>query len=172
MAEDKNQKETLTPNLAGYPQNFLLRWSAPSFTNPKKTRNWYIVTGAVTLALVAFSIVVGSYLGAILFVLMGIVIFLYASREPSQVFAGVTPEGIFFGNRLYFFSDLDSFWLFYDPPDLKEISLKSNKMIMPVIKVQLGDQDPVAVRTLLLKFLKEKEQEESMIDLIARRLKF
>ena len=84
----------------------------------------------------------------------------------------VTSHGIRVGSRLYPFEDLRSFWIFYDPPLFKEISLRSKKTFMPVIRAPLGELDPIRLRHILLRFLREEEEETSVVDIIAKRLGF
>ena len=102
----------------------------------------------------------------------GFVILLYGAKKPRLVSFSITPRGIAIGKRLYPYNDLKSFWLHYDPPRKRELSLRSKKTLMPSIVLPLGQTDPNEVRTILTKFLKEEEQEESMIDTISDHLKF
>ena len=43
---------------------------------------------------------------------------------------------------------------------------------MPYIKISLGEQNPVKVRQTLLKYLPERKHKESLIDNLARGLRF
>jgi len=43
---------------------------------------------------------------------------------------------------------------------------------MPYIKVPIGDENPVEIRKILIKYLPEKKHKESAIDNLAKNLKF
>ncbi|MBI2053042.1 MAG: hypothetical protein HYT34_02235, partial [Candidatus Ryanbacteria bacterium] len=67
---------------------------------------------------------------------------------------------------------LKSFWVFYTPGGVKELSLKLEKALAPYLRIPLGDANPNEVRTFLLNYLPEKKQEDSLIDALMRYLQF
>lgn len=152
--------------------NTLLAWKAPEFVFYKKTQTWYIVVGLIGLVLLIFAIFSQNYIMAITFILIFAVIFLFANKRPRELTFGITTKGIRIQNRIYKFDHLESFWIFYDLPHLKLLSLKSKKPLMPHIHVPLGSSNPVEIRKILLDYLEEKEQSESFPDIIARIIKF
>jgi hypothetical protein len=108
-----------------------------------------------------------------IFLLLAIfLIIIYALKEPRLLNLSITPLGIKIDKSLYKFSDISSFWIFYDPPEVKEISFKQKKAFFPYLFVPLGNTDPNQVRKILLKFLPEKKQKESIADNIGRILRF
>lgn len=150
----------------------LLTWEAPEFIPD--------AAGALALLLFGGLLLLGG-IGAALFknfvfaILLGIaggLLIAQAFRMPRTVRLAITSRGIRIQNRLYEFESLASFWIFYDPPLTTELALLSKKTFMPVIRVPLGGTDPVPLREILLRFLAEKRQEESAIDIIAKRLGF
>ena len=68
--------------------------------------------------------------------------------------------------------DLRSFWIFYNPPEEKEISFRSKKTFFPYIRIPLADQNPNEIRKYLLKFMSEKRHRESIIDTWMKRVGF
>ncbi|MDP3784660.1 MAG: hypothetical protein Q8R12_01115, partial [bacterium] len=73
---------------------------------------------------------------------------------------------------LYPYDDLKSFWLNYDPPHVKELYVISKKVLLPQLSIPLGQTDPNQIREHLLKFLEEREIQESLADAIARFFRF
>jgi len=135
---------------------------------------------SVTLLLLGVLVILGSIaafffwnalFGIALFLAGGIVI-AYAYQPPRLMRCAITPRGVEVGRRLYLFEDLRSFWIFYDPPRLKELVLESRKTIMSRIAAPLGDLDPLRLREVLLRFLPEQRQEESLIDILGKHLGF
>ena len=96
----------------------------------------------------------------------------FALKKPREINLAITAKGIKIDKTLYEFDNLKSFWIFYEPPQIKELSLRSKKTVMPYIKISLGEQNPVEVRQTLLKYLPERRHKESLVDNLARSLRF
>ncbi len=73
---------------------------------------------------------------------------------------------------MYPWTELKSFWIFYRPPVQEEISFLSGRTMMPYIKIPLGDAGPEKLRNIVIKYIPEAEQKESLIDSIAHFAKF
>lgn len=149
-----------------------IKWSAPEFNYYSKEKTWFIITGLIAGALFIWALVTRNILFALLIVLSYFSIIAYGLKKPKQVRLAISFRGIKIDKSLYEFDNLKSFWIFYNPPEVKEISLRSRKMIMPYVKIPLGEQNPVKVRRALIKYLPEKKQEESLIDTLARNFRF
>ena len=147
-------------------------WQAKEFEKKEKSKAWFIGLGVVFLALTIFALWQGSYTTIILFILMGIVVYIYSLKEPQSLNYSITPQGVKIEDKLYEFDEIDSFWVFYDPPEVKYISLKTESHLGQNVHIPLGDEDPNEIRDLLDRFLPEEKQEESLADVIARNLRF
>ena len=108
----------------------------------------------------------------IFIIISSFTILLYAIRKPRDIKVTLSGRGIEVDNNLYTYDSIDSFWIFYEPPEIKELSLKSKKTFSIYQKIPIGDADPNKIRNFLLKLLKEEHQEESLTDTIMRFLKF
>jgi len=97
---------------------------------------------------------------------------LYAVRPPRTLKFHLTERGVLIEKTLYPWQSLKSFWVFYNPPLHKDLSLESKKAFMPYIKIPLGKTEPVKVREIVIKFLPEIEQEESLIDNLSHLARF
>lgn len=150
----------------------VISWSAREFIKPDRSPNWYIYAGISAIILILFAILIGGAIPAIVFMLIALVVYLLADKEPNKQEVKLTPKGIFVDNELYPYNELKSFWIFYDPPQKKELSLISTKIFMPAIKVQIEEENPVQIRRYLLRYLPEEEQEESIMEALSERLKF
>ena len=153
------------------PKNHL-KWTAPEFIQYHKNKSWFVVSGLIAGGLFLWAVMTKNILFALLIGLSYFSIITYALKKPSQINLGIIPQGIKINKTLYEFDNLKSFWIFYKPPEVKEISLRSKKTIMPYVKIPLGEQNPVKVRQTLLKYLPERKHKESMIDNLARSLRF
>ena len=149
-----------------------LKWTAPEFTQYSKSKSWFIVAGLIAGGLFLWALLTKNLLLALLIGLSYFSITVFALKKPRQINLAIIAKGIKIDKTLYEFDNLKSFWIFYEPPQVKELSLRSKKTIMPYIKIPLGEQNPVEVRRLLLKYLPERKHKESLIDNLARSLRF
>ena len=147
-----------------------ISWEAPSFYyNPQK-RYLSLVTMALMAGAVALLIFKYDTLTSIFLILASLVLLLYGKQKPTISKITVNQSGILIGDIMYYYKDLKSFWIEYNPGGPKELSLESAKWYMPYVKVMLNEQNPVEVRSLVINFVPEKEHENSLVDYIGRRL--
>ncbi len=109
-------------------------------------------------------------LTAIFMVLASLVLILYSTRRPEISRIHIDQGGVAIGNAMYYYKDLRSFWIHYNPGELKELSLEAKKWYMPYVTVSIENKNPLLIRSLLINFLPEKEHEHSLIDIIAKRM--
>ena len=150
----------------------ILSWMAPEYEYYEKSTDWYWWVGLFAVVLLVFAIWQKSFLFSVLVLLGWFTIVLYAVRPLHMVTFAITERGIVIENKLYFWQDLKSFWIFYNPPLRKDLTITSRRSAMPPMSLHLGDQDPTKVRAIMLKFIPEIEQEESLIDSLARLARF
>jgi len=149
-----------------------LEWIAPEFIKYKREKNWFILPGLVALALTVIAIILKNFLFTVGIIIAAFIVYLYAVKEPRKIKFSISGKGIQIDNQIFPFENLKSFWIFYNPPEIKELSIRSKKMLTPYIKIPLGDQNPAEVRKILLRFIPERKHQESAVDTWARRLRF
>lgn len=155
---------------AGPAGQVLIEWSAQEFN--------YDAASVTALLLIGAALGVGSliaaffknFLFAAFLLIAGGLVTAYAFRPPRERHFALTSRGLAIGERLYEFDDLESFWIFYDPPLMKDLALRSKKALMPIIRMPIGDTDPLRLREILLRFLREEEQEMGLTDIISKHL--
>jgi len=147
-------------------------WEAPEFEKTKKNKSWFIIPAVIAIILGIVALATDNILFLILVLLGFFIFYVYANKEPRIIKFKISERGIEFDNQMHDFESLGSFWIFYDPPMEKEISLRSKKTFFPYIRIPLGNQSPVEIRKYLLKFIPEKRHRESVIDIWMRRIGF
>lgn len=147
-------------------------WRAPEYTYHEKTPDWYWGFGSVAAALLFIAYLTESVLFGFIIVIGGFGMLLYTVRKPHIVTISVTGQGIEIDDRLFPYETLHSFWIFYRPGERRELILKSSRGLAHTIKIPLADANPVEIREYLLQYLPERAEEESMLDILARILKF
>lgn len=147
-----------------------ISWEAPSFYyNPQKR---YLSLVIMALLAGAAALIIFRYdtLTSVFLILASLVLLLYGKQKPTQSKIVIDQSGVSVDDIVYYYKDLKSFWIEYNPGGPKELSLESAKWYMPYVKVLLNEQNPIEVRSLVINFLPEKEHENSLVDLIGRRL--
>jgi len=130
-----------------------------------------LIIGLVGIALIAYFAKSGNYLASFLFFLAGATVALSIfkrDKNPKTIKCKIKSEGVQVNRDLYPYENLKSFWIFYNPPYHQELSIRSKNSFASHIRIPLGDEDPVKIRELLLKFIPEKRQEEALVDVFAR----
>jgi hypothetical protein len=153
------------------PEEILMEWKAREFIQYPRHKSWYILLLVISGILVIYSIIVTNYLFAIIVVMLAIVINTLTRKEPQMLNIAITTKGVKIDEKLYTYDDdLASFWILYNPPDLKTLNFSRKQRIAPDLVIQLENQNPLKVRELLLDHLTEDvEKEEHPVDKIARR---
>jgi hypothetical protein len=145
-------------------------WEAPSFHhNPQKKYLIPVIIGLLAGA-VALLFYDRDTLLAIFLILSSLVLSLYAAKKPDISKITIDETGVSINERKYYYRELKSFWIDYNPGGFKELSLESRKWYMPYIRVSIENQNPVELRSLMVNFVPEKVHEYSLIDFIARKL--
>jgi len=147
-------------------------WEAPEFEKTEKNKSWFIIPAVIAIILGIIALATDNILFLILVLLGFFIFYVYANKEPRIIKFKIYERGIEFDNQMHDFESLRSFWIFYDPPMEKEISLRSKKTFFPYIRIPLGNQSPIEIRKYLLKFIPEKRHRESVIDIWMRRIGF
>ena len=166
---DTNQEEKKTGE---QPELIDIQWQAPEFEKYEKGPGWFIVMGIFALIIFTIVLLMKNFIFAILIILAVFTIFIYALKEPRLVTFKISGKGITIDTKIYSYDELKSFWIFYELPQIKELSLKSKKLLMPLIKIPLEEQNPTLIRGTLIKFIPEQKQEQSLIDIVAKNIRF
>ena len=147
----------------------LLEWEAPEYPEHKKNADWYWYLALIAVLLLIFAVYQRSFLFGALIIIGWFTIMLYSARSPRIIKISIEEQGIFVEQNLYQWLNVKSFWIFNNK---KEISLELKKTIALHAKIPLGETNPQITREIILKFIPEKEQEESLIDNLSDLLKF
>ena len=149
----------------------LLSWVGPLHThNPNMKAIWSVASFLFILAGLLYFFQ-RNVITTIFFASMGATILVHAKKKPHGGKVEVSPFGVKINNQNYSYEELVSFWLEYEPSlGINELSLQIKKWYMPYIKIPLGDQNPVQVRSYLIQYIPEIPHSSTLADTIARRL--
>ncbi|MFZ1654955.1 MAG: hypothetical protein WAT84_03955 [Candidatus Moraniibacteriota bacterium] len=157
----------MEPMNAGTP---LLSWRAPEHIHVRPNPRGLMVSTVLLALIIAYAIFTNSPIMAITFFLIGIVGYLFLTRDPREFEFAVTSKGILGGKTLYAFEDIHSFWIYDEPPLEGVLSLHSNGIISPYIHIPIGDVPPEELRDLLLDYVLEEKHIPTVIDTLEKML--
>lgn len=148
-----------------------ISWEVSSFhLNPNKKHLIPIIIGALGIGGIGMLFYEKDALTAIFLLLSSLVLILHSGKKPNSFKVVINQTGVAIGDIMHYYKDLKSFWIHYQPGVVKELSLESRKWYVPYIRISIENKNPLAIRSLLINFLLEKEHENSLVDIIARRM--
>ena len=153
-------------------RNNAMEWQAPEFQYFSKSKVWFTVLFFIAAAIEIYFIVYGDFFAFATFLLVFFVVFLYAVKKPRLLRLKIDNQGVYIDGKLYSFDGIKSFWLFYDPPETKEIFFKRSGTMYTDLALPLGNQDPVIMRDFLKKYLPEVKKEESLFEALMKKIRF
>ncbi len=149
-----------------------IAWHTHEFKQHERGKNWFTILIIVTLIFFVGTILWKNYTFAIVILSASLCTYIYAKKEPRLIDFKINHRGIFIDDKPHLYGELRSFWIFYDPPRLKELVLVSKRKTQTAIRIPIDQENPTQLRNFLLKYLREEEQEESLMDVISDLLKF
>lgn len=153
--------------------NVQYEWSVKEYERHERGRNWYILMAVFGVIMVVYGVLSGNYLFALITVLFGIILFMQDMVEPMDVYFALTNTGVVVGKKFYRYSELNNFWIIYNPPFTKNLYFSQSSWLRHRIQVPLYDFDPRPVREYLMQFLEEdlEQEEEPLSDRVSRLMK-
>ena len=150
------------------PRNTLHHWRAAEHEMAEKSSRWLLYVALILLAIISYAVYSNSPVMAITFILIGVSGYMFLNKKPRILTFALTQDGVVAGNELYDYYDITSFWIFYEPGEMKVISLLMKKKLIPYVHIPIGDEDPVKLREILLRYVQEERQELSAADKLER----
>jgi hypothetical protein len=151
----------------------LFEWRAPEHIHQDRSVQWFaLFAGGITAISVGFALF-GNFIASLTIAMIGGYMFVVAQHKPSVIRYRLMTEGVALNNTLYHYKHLEAFNIVYEPGHVKTVILRSSRRLVPLIHLEIGDADPVAIRDVLIEFIHEDVHlEESVIDVWSRRLGF
>jgi len=153
-------------------EHYITSWMTPEFVYHEKPAWWHIVAYGFVIIITLLMIFLKEWFGLVVFVLIGVLIYQYSEIKPKNIEIALTTVGVRFGNKFYPYNEIKSFWVIYNPP-IKTLNLELTKRFSPIITVQLGNIDPVVIKSILREhLLEDSERTEDVIDKLIRMVRF
>jgi len=147
--EDETQTMSVGPGSAK------IVWEIDEYPRHARTRNWYLISAFVGVALIIYAIATANFLFAVIILMIGIIMLVSDFKQPDRVTIAITSTGLVIGGTYYDFRAIRDFSLAYEPPEVKILYVTFRQFWQPMLAIPLEDTDPNAVRAELLPFCLE-----------------
>lgn len=141
----------------------IITWRAEEYELRHKSVDWYWALWIIAVSLAITAILFSNILLAVLVIVAAFTVSLFAGREPNIFEYSITTTGVKIHTTLYKYVSIQSFWIEELPNRQPRILLRSKKFLMPYIVVPIQDVDPDLIRETLKNYLKEEEQNLSLL---------
>lgn len=136
-----------------------LTWSAPEYEHKEQNRDWFWALGIVVVAGSITSIIFHNYFFAILLVLGGILMVMFAIKKPDVVNYEINNKGLKIRDRLYPYESIKNFWVRQEGNP--HLFIESQRIFMPVIQVPIEPYMAEDIRQAMLSHgVSEQEMKE------------
>lgn len=154
-----------------YAQKTMLGWQAPEFEVYEKDNKWYAYLSLLLLAIIGYAVYSNSLIMAIVFILIGVILYIQLHKEPMIIDFAITTDGVIAGKEIFEYENIQSFWIFYNPPHEKYVSFHTRGRLVPFIHIAIDDQNPVELRAILIKYIPEIKHDPGLVDVLERFLR-
>lgn len=168
QVQPESQEENLPNRMTG---DIFYTWQAPEYESYDRDKKWYVVMTLGLLSIIVYAFFTNSPIMAITFILIGIIEYIYISREPKMLDFSIAEKGIVIGKEIYEFEQINSFWIFYDPETIKSLSLHIKSNVIPYLQIPLHNEDPEEIHKILLQYIPEIKQNYKLRDSFSRMLR-
>lgn len=149
-----------------------VEWTASEYIASPKGGSWFTILAiaSVILAVVTF-IVTEDIVSTVVIALVGIIVGVFAARQPETLQYRIDSQGIQIANKFYAYTDFKAFSVARDQA-IGYISLDPLKRFMPPLVVHYGPEDEDKIAETLASYLPYQEHKVDMVENLSRRFKF
>lgn len=148
-------------------------WKAQEYIRHKRGPMWYFGAVMSVILLVLSSLVAHNWTMTVAVIsFASVYYYLHIHQHPREVEVVISQMGIKVGTMVFPYTHIQSFWIIYQPPFVKTLTIRVDKKFYSDVVIQLGNQDPVPVRQFLCTQVPELEgKNEQFADTLLRLLK-
>jgi hypothetical protein len=148
-------------------------WIAPEYLQHPKSLNWWILAGVVLVICLVLEAFSGNWSMLAATLTFGVVYwYLHEHHPPKHTKINISELGIKIGHRTIAYSQIEAFWIIFNPPLTKRLCFRLTDKILPDLVIELEHQDPQALKIFLEQHLTEiTGVREHLSDLILKILK-
>lgn len=148
-----------------------VEWRASEYIHHDKSVIWYIALGMITVVSAGIAAFFQQWLFAILIVVMGMALGVFARRPPREVLYRIGSDGVTIAERTFPFSQFKAFGVL-DEGAFYSVQLRPAKRLMPGISIYFARDDGERIFDALAAHLPMEEMKLDPVDKFMRWLRF
>lgn len=150
----------------------IITWTASEYVGNAKAMSWFAMLAAATVSVaVIVYFLTGDLVSVIVIVIFGIIIGVFAARQPQVLQYGLDRSGIHIGLRFFPYQSFKTFSVVHDGA-FNHISLLPLKRFIPPIAIHYSPDDEDKITNTLADYLPYEEQKRDMIESFSRKVRF
>lgn len=153
------------------PEEVIFSWQAPEFVYTQKPFMWFVAIMAFFVVLAGLAIFLGQWIGAVLSVVMGIALSVWANRKPKIFSYAITNYGVVVSDKNYKYDDFRSFYEYMDY-NQRTIDLVPAKRFGTLVSLPLATPEADDIEKIIAQMIPKVDHNEDIVDKIFRRLRF
>ena len=151
--------------------NEKLEWSALEYEDKDHNTDWFWALGIIVIAISIASIIYQNYFFAMLIILSGVLIAVFAVKKPEMVHYEINQKGLMIKNRLYPYEKIKSFWVQIEKTPT--LFIKSERLFLHIISLPIEKDLADKIKNMMLsKQLPEEEMHAHISEKIMESLGF
>jgi len=140
--------------------------------NVQRGRGWYVGWSIFFALAIGVNLWLRQHMGVVALTLLAVILFITASQKPKKIRVGFYADGLHLGEQKFAWHEFENFWILHEPGQLNRLHLARRTKVFNELMIELGDENPLKIRDLLLAWLPEDpKREESRVDYVTRTLK-
>jgi hypothetical protein len=149
-----------------------VEWTASEYLANPKGVGWFgiLAVGSVLLAAIVY-FVTKDMISAVVVAILGIIVGVFAARQPKTLHYKIDSDGIHIGNKLYPYGGFKAFSVAREHA-IGFIALLPLKRFMPPLIVHYDDKDEETIADTLSAYLPFEEHKPDFVDTITRKVRF
>ena len=150
----------------------IIEWDTLEFEPHDKSGDWYWILGILVVFGALMAIVFGNILFALIIIMSGFLIGLYASKHPDTLECYVDRRGVHVNSTSYLFKDIDTFWIDESRVNRTKLLLTMKNRFAIQVAIPINeDVDLDYLHEYLRSYAREEEQGESIAEQLIEWLK-
>ena len=146
-----------------------LKWSAFEYEQKERGTDWFWALGVIIVAGSIAAVILGDYFFAILLILGGVSLAMFAIRQPEMIQYELGAKGLRIKNQLYPYEKIKAFFVRFEEKPM--LFIKSERVFMPMLSIPLQDISPVVIKNIMLSYkIPEEEMREHFSEHVMERL--
>ncbi len=172
LVQDSYTADNTSAPLTNQSPDTIIAWTASEYVGNAKAMSWFAMLAAATVSVtVIVYLLTGDLISVIVIAILGIIIGVFAARQPQVLQYGLDRSGIHIGLRFFPYQSFKTFTVVHEGA-FNHISLLPLKRFIPPIAIHYSPADEDKITNTLADYLPYEEHKRDMIESFSHKVRF